>query len=63
MIKELNIMCHHNNEDFYIIMNKETCDKLYKNNETSSDAPLIMVYEGHKVLIDNSLGFGKVVFR
>ena len=56
-------MYHHNNEDFYIIMNKETCDELYKNNETSSDAPLIMVYEGHKVLIDNSLGFGKVVFR
>ncbi len=54
---------HHNNEDFYIIMNKETCDELYKNNETSSDAPLIMVYEGHKVLIDNSLGFGKGVFR
>lgn len=51
-----------NDTDFYIIMNKETCNELYKNKETSPNTS-ILIYEGHKVLIDNSLEFGRVIFR
>lgn len=66
-IDKIKTEIENNKTDFYVIVSNDTLDKIRVNIDTVSYRDdvkgMICHYNGYKVLIDNSLGFGDVIFR